>query len=170
MRIARRAGALDKVKRCSKCGEEKPGSEFGKDKSKKDGIRSQCNECRKICKRTESDKKYYIAHKQQITIAHALYRSRNIDKTRKRDKARYYRELEAHREKARKRSKKNYSMHNETITEKRRNHPEWAARGFIKHTWGLSDPPQELIDLKVEQIRLFRAVRDKRMEVSEHEG
>lgn len=59
------------------------------------------------------------------------------------------------------------------ITQKkewRKRHPECKAREYIKVSYGLCDPPQELIDLKAEQIRLFRAVRDRRMEVLEHEG
>ena len=34
-------------KRCSKCGETKSGSEFHADKRNKDGLRSECKECRK---------------------------------------------------------------------------------------------------------------------------
>lgn len=35
------------TKVCSKCGEEKPHREFGKDSSKSDGLKSHCKECRK---------------------------------------------------------------------------------------------------------------------------
>lgn len=35
-------------KLCNKCGEIKPISDFGKNKSKKDGLQSYCKECTKI--------------------------------------------------------------------------------------------------------------------------
>lgn len=35
------------MKKCTKCGERKPLREFNKDKTKKDGRRSQCKECKK---------------------------------------------------------------------------------------------------------------------------
>ena len=35
------------TKVCSKCGEEKAHTEFGKDSSKADGLKSHCKECRK---------------------------------------------------------------------------------------------------------------------------
>lgn len=33
------------LKRCTKCGEEQPHSQFNKDKSKKDGLKSWCKKC-----------------------------------------------------------------------------------------------------------------------------
>ena len=45
-----------RTKRCPKCEEIKPKSDFHKDKSKKDGLCSYCKSCIK-----ESDRKYYQA-------------------------------------------------------------------------------------------------------------
>lgn len=43
------------MKRCSKCGIEKGLSEFGKDSSRKDGLRPWCRACR-----AKSDSEYYV--------------------------------------------------------------------------------------------------------------
>jgi hypothetical protein len=37
--------ASDDLKRCTKCGEEKPRAEFGRDRSRKDGRYPQCKAC-----------------------------------------------------------------------------------------------------------------------------
>ena len=44
------------MKVCSKCKVEKDESEFGKDKGKKNGIRSECKECRKEYRKSEKFK------------------------------------------------------------------------------------------------------------------
>jgi hypothetical protein len=52
---------MDGLKRCSKCGIEKCVSEFGKDNSRKDGLRRWCRSCRAI-----SDSKYQQENKVTI--------------------------------------------------------------------------------------------------------
>lgn len=49
------------TKFCTKCEKQKPVSEFGKNKSKKDGLQSYCKECVKIYKRKhyEDNTDYY---------------------------------------------------------------------------------------------------------------
>ena len=49
------------MKRCTKCGEEKDLSGFHKDKTKKDGLTSNCKTCR-----IEKEKRYYKRNKEQI--------------------------------------------------------------------------------------------------------
>jgi 5-methylcytosine-specific restriction endonuclease McrA len=39
------------VKRCSKCAQSRPRSEFNRDRWKSDGLKSQCKECRNIARR-----------------------------------------------------------------------------------------------------------------------
>ncbi len=68
-----------KTKRCSKCGEVKPFSEFNKDKRAKDKLRSECKECRKEYREKNSEynknwqknnpeyfKNYHQKNKEQI--------------------------------------------------------------------------------------------------------
>jgi hypothetical protein len=45
------------MKRCSKCGEEKPLAEFGKNKSRRDGLQSYCKSCVKINSKERRHKK-----------------------------------------------------------------------------------------------------------------
>ena len=49
------------TKTCSKCGETKSLIEFNRDKTKKDGRRPDCKECRKVQKR-----KYYQNHRERM--------------------------------------------------------------------------------------------------------
>jgi len=58
------------MKRCSRCKNTKPLSEFNKNQSNKDGLRSCCKECKKT-----TDKKYRQNHKeerQQYTQQHKI--------------------------------------------------------------------------------------------------
>ena len=73
-----------KTKRCSKCGQIKPISEFYKKKSSKDGLYSCCKQCHKSMKAQyyQSNKdailkkiaEYYQAHKEAIQKYQAEYR------------------------------------------------------------------------------------------------
>ena len=56
-------------KGCPTCGLIKSISEFRKDKSKKDGLRSQCKECNRTY-----DKKYYQTHKAEALAQDKKYR------------------------------------------------------------------------------------------------
>ncbi len=49
------------TKRCSKCGEEKPISEFPKSKGYKNGIRSVCRKCKYV-----TDKKWRESHREHL--------------------------------------------------------------------------------------------------------
>lgn len=60
-------------KRCSKCKEIKPFSEFNKDKTKKDGNTSRCKSCR-----IDDHKQYYKANKEK-----EIERSKKYQKTEK---------------------------------------------------------------------------------------
>lgn len=58
------------TKLCTKCGQVKPVSEFGLNKSKKDGLQCHCKECVKVYKKQhyEDNKQYYkdkaVAYRQ----------------------------------------------------------------------------------------------------------
>jgi len=65
---------MAKKKRCPKCEEVKDLSEFGKDSSKKDGLKVHCKTCR-----SKAYKEYYY---------------KDLDKTREGKRATYYRTKE----------------------------------------------------------------------------
>jgi hypothetical protein len=71
----------EKTKRCSKCGNEKLLSNFGKHKGMKDGLRPMCKECRK-----KESKTYYLSNKKRIAKQHKNYRKNNKDKIKERIK------------------------------------------------------------------------------------
>lgn len=63
------------TKYCYKCKENKSVESFGKNKSKKDGLSTEC----RLCKR-QGDKQYYQANADQVKKTVAKYRSENPDK------------------------------------------------------------------------------------------
>lgn len=75
------------MKKCSKCGETKPLSDFEKDKSRKSGYRSECKLCRKNNpKRQKYLKEYRENNKDYFREKHAEYRERNREKLREQAK------------------------------------------------------------------------------------
>lgn len=74
---------MEKLK-CSKCGEEKPINEFGKQKSKKNGRQSQC----KTCKYAQ-DKVWREANKEKKAAMDAKWYSENKERASKQAKERY---------------------------------------------------------------------------------
>lgn len=79
-----------KTKICSKCKEEKELCLFGLNKKSKDGLRADCNDCRKIEsleyrkrnpeKRKETIKKYYENNKEKELLRFKKYREENPEK------------------------------------------------------------------------------------------
>ena len=74
------------MKKCTKCGVEKPLSEFNKNKSKKDGFQSSC----KICHRLQSKDHYSLNKPKRWEYAKNYYKS-NIEKIKCQDKQRWLR-------------------------------------------------------------------------------
>jgi len=74
------------LKKCSKCGELKPFSEFHKKKNTKDGLQSQCKMCNKKYyennkeKMKEYNKKYYENNKEKIKEYKKEYNENNKEK------------------------------------------------------------------------------------------
>ena len=85
-------------KRCTKCKQEKIRTEFYKNKSKKDGLYSQCKSCARKAKRkyrkanpekiressSKSCRKYRKAHPEKIREKGKKYREANPEKDRER--------------------------------------------------------------------------------------
>jgi hypothetical protein len=77
-------------KTCSKCETTKELTEFNKDKTKKDGHRSECRECEKEAKKLyrennkekilEKEKLYYENNKEKIIESRKLYYENNKEK------------------------------------------------------------------------------------------
>lgn len=59
-------------KRCSKCGEEKPLSEFNKDRNSKDGLSTQCSACKRCTI-------YAYRARQRVLDNHSIAHVTNIE-------------------------------------------------------------------------------------------
>ena len=83
------------MKKCSKCGIEKPLTEFYKDRQKKNGHRSQCKSCTKKLYAENKEEiaknraKYYAKNKEKIVKRNAKYYAENPEK-RAKNRAKYY--------------------------------------------------------------------------------
>ena len=64
------------MKRCSKCGEEKPVAEFHKKRSGKDGRQPHCKACRKVYAAAHSAT-YGPAHRPETAVRARRYRQRH---------------------------------------------------------------------------------------------
>ena len=62
-------------KYCYKCKENKLTESFGKNKSKKDGLSTECRPCKR-----QGDKQYYQDNAEQVKQTVAKYRSENPEK------------------------------------------------------------------------------------------
>lgn len=89
----------EQMKRCSKCGELKPLSEFYRRESSKDGYRSECKSCN-----TAQNKKYYRDHQETEKTRRREYYKKNQPKILAKDKTRYNQ-----RKEVRKKQYKNYA-------------------------------------------------------------
>ena len=58
------------TKRCSRCKEEKPLSCFGKDKSRKDGLRGYCKSCKRVynAEYSERHKEYMKTYREKYVV------------------------------------------------------------------------------------------------------
>ena len=64
------------MKKCTKCGIEKPLTEFHKHKETKDGLYGRCKQCAR-----QYDKEYYAKNKEKIiSYANKVHRMRGIFK------------------------------------------------------------------------------------------
>lgn len=76
---------MESMKRCCKCKQELATSSFGKLKSSKDGLRYDCNECRKAYRQQakehikQKNKSYYESNKEVLLVKNRKYREDNKD-------------------------------------------------------------------------------------------
>lgn len=64
------------LKTCTKCGEQKPWSEYHKHKIGKDGLMSRCKACTKLVASS-----YYDSHREELLAKGKSYRDANPEKT-----------------------------------------------------------------------------------------
>lgn len=102
-------------KQCTKCFRFLPLGEFSKHKIKKDGLRSECRQCR-----AEWQRKYYEANKDKIAERQHKYNEANKDKVA--EKKRKYNE--ANKDKIAERKRKYYEANREKIEERQRKYRE----------------------------------------------
>jgi hypothetical protein len=69
----------ESTKYCWKCKQSKPLDDFGRNRSKSDGLQSECKECVR-----EYNRRYNKKNKEVLLIKMKEYRQSNIDKLRKR--------------------------------------------------------------------------------------
>jgi 5-methylcytosine-specific restriction endonuclease McrA len=88
------------LKRCAKCGEQKPVTLFSKNKQHRDGFQTRCKAC--------------------VRIENQSYREKNGDVWRERQRERYYADIE----KTRREDREYYHENHERILKRRRNYYE----------------------------------------------
>ena len=72
------------MKICSKCGIEKDLNDFYKRKDTKDGLRSDCKECKDLV-----SKKYHENHKEEIDLYQKNYKVENEEKIKENNRINY---------------------------------------------------------------------------------
>lgn len=176
------------TKTCSKCRIEKLENDFSKNRSRKDRLNAQCRLCvskntkkyiaKNKAKIAERDKKYYAKNKEKITEYKKKYQLKNREKTDKASK-KYYAKNKA---KVSERYKKKYSENKEKFRElhkqyrsknkiriseaaymyrsELRNHYIRAILTRADQTLKQAQIPQSLINLKREEIKIKRLIKE----------
>lgn len=152
------------MKICTKCQETKPLSDFAKDKSKKDGLGSNCKACkRRYREANKADRKikdaaYYQANKARITKVKQAYRSKNRDKILAYAK-KYYQENKEHILATKKKYKRAMvrDLTDEYIKSKIVESRSWL--------FGRAEITPELIELKRYEIIIQRILKAKKNEI-----
>jgi len=85
------------MKRCSRCGNDKPLEEFHKNKRMADGHARYCKACQKLAAH-----EHYVRHTEEIKARVAEYRARDPEATRERRRQEHIRHAERNRARARK--------------------------------------------------------------------
>ena len=183
------------TKKCSKCGEVKAVSNFNKCKTNKDGYMSYCKICFKQYyqankeKIKEQQKQYYQANKEKIKEQQKQYGQANKGKFKERMK-KYY---QTNKEKLKEKKKEYYQANKEKLKEKQKEYRQANKKklkekmkkyrqgdrdklvdSYIKsiinkQTNGMlkaKDIPQELIELKRNNLILKRKIKDNGKEAT----
>jgi hypothetical protein len=114
------------TKRCTKCGEGKALSEFGKNRRNKDGLQYSCKECHNVARKQynlahpdrarETARRCYLAHRQE-RLAYAMRYTKAHPHQRKATLKRYY---NSHREQIKRSAKQHKAKYPERVAASRR--------------------------------------------------
>lgn len=141
------------MKKCTKCGIERPISEFTKDRRNKDGLRLSCKTCTSdylsanIDRKREYDKRYREANKERIKKIDAQYYIKNRDTILQRTAAYYTANREKRRAYGRSYHKKN-----------REKHLAYAAKYRLEH----ADKRHEWYRANLDRVRASKRLRRAR--------
>jgi hypothetical protein len=131
--------ASDDLKRCTKCGEEKPRAEFSRDRSRKDGRYPQCKAC---------VREWHQQNAERLAQYHLRWQRENRDKQRAQN--RRYRERkredpeyrERRRANAHRRDRERRAQDPNYVERRRENNRRYRERKRIR----TSDAPADAID------------------------
>ena len=110
---------MSETKYCNKCGRTLPRTEFSKDSSKKDGLRSYCKACAK-----EQQKAWREKNPEKVREYHKAYREENREKRRECKKAHYENNREKYLEYQKARRENNPEKERERHKSYREKNPE----------------------------------------------
>ena len=150
------------MKKCIKCGEVKPFSEFCKDKTRADGLNNKCKKCVKQynTENKEYFKNYYTENKDKIKGYKKAYDIKNKDRIKEFNKN-YYTE---NKDKIKECHKKYRIENKDKINEINKKYIDKLSDSYIKGLLAKNSPLKpkdfndqpELIDLKRLQIQTER--------------
>ena len=148
------------MKKCNKCKEIKELTKFHKASGNKDGLRNDCNVCK-----GKIDKIYKKKNKEKLKIYYKKYRleKRKDPKYIKKEKERYQKWYTAE-------YYQKYQTDNKIVAERKKMDQKRRRSelrdGYIKQMLinntdlSYNDIPNEMVELKREQIKLIRAIRN----------
>jgi hypothetical protein len=99
------------MKYCYRCKQELPESAFGKNKAKKDGLSTECKQCKKIC-----DAEYHKRNRVERLVSMKKYRKENYEILHPKELE--YARSDRGREANRKATKRYYLAHKEKISQR----------------------------------------------------
>jgi len=150
------------TKVCTKCKMEKDVSEFGPKRSVKSGLKARCKPClsednsiwlkSNNIDRVDYLRQYYLNNRRQLREAHRAYYADNSSTIKERVKS----YVSANREEV---NRKNRERSSESV--------RLLKTSYLRLRTGLMCPPQELIDLKREQLLTYRATKELQQTVKE---
>ena len=146
---------MDDITRvCRKCGQEKPLSEFAKDKKCALGHGHTCKQCK-----AERDRKWAAANPEKIREYNRKWRAANPEKVR--EGVRKYRA--ANHEKVREWVRKYRAANPEKEREKIRKYREKLTDGYLIYLLKKHNLPiiPEIIDYKRIQLKLYREIKNQ---------